>query len=470
MDIYYHLLTAWGFIQAGGYSGWDFWQYAPFGRLHIYPPLLHLILALFIKMGMSKVLLAKMFETLMPVVFLFVVRYIIRKYYSDRLAFFTMVTLSSSFSFYMSLINHLPATLAIIFGLFAFEQLFQRRLLRAVVLLTLCFYTHIGISLFSALSFIFYALLNPEYRRFCLNTLVSVIILSSPIICKELIGLKLVSRLGFNLVEKRFCQFKVSEYLLAFMGLWIVFKLRGRYWLFLSLFLASFIFLAYPYRFFSQEGYLPIIFLSAVSLDYLSTKLSHKKISKYIVFLLVLFLLFISPTILLENPFSRSQARGSVIFAQTAITGMIFPTDESRGFSNTIWYPDEYLSTANFIKENSQNNDIIYSSINLLGVCFASLSERATANALLPEIDTKINFDPLSVSKIIVVAKDENPQQLNQVINKYNLVKIGENKLFFLYKNDACNSKIDIRKASLPFWCIGIMVLALIISLIIHLT
>ena len=38
MDIYYHLSCAWGFIQAGGYSGWDFWQYAPVGRTHIYPP------------------------------------------------------------------------------------------------------------------------------------------------------------------------------------------------------------------------------------------------------------------------------------------------------------------------------------------------------------------------------------------------------------------------------------------------
>ena len=25
IDIYYHLLTAWGFIKAGGYTNWDFW-------------------------------------------------------------------------------------------------------------------------------------------------------------------------------------------------------------------------------------------------------------------------------------------------------------------------------------------------------------------------------------------------------------------------------------------------------------
>src|SRR3990167_1371545 len=69
MDIYYHLLTAWGFIQAGGYSGWDFWQYAPAGRIHIYPPLLHIVLAFFIKSGISKIILVKFLETAAPISF-----------------------------------------------------------------------------------------------------------------------------------------------------------------------------------------------------------------------------------------------------------------------------------------------------------------------------------------------------------------------------------------------------------------
>ena len=59
MDIYYHLLTAWGFIQSGGYSGWDFWEYAPVGRMHIYPPVFHIVLAFLIKLGMNKIILAK---------------------------------------------------------------------------------------------------------------------------------------------------------------------------------------------------------------------------------------------------------------------------------------------------------------------------------------------------------------------------------------------------------------------------
>lgn len=171
MDIFYHLLTAWGFIQAGGYSGWDFWQYAPFGRLHIYPPLFHIILALFIKLGINKIILAKFLEAVTPIIFLIVLWNFIRKNYNQRLAFFVMLMVSSSFSFYLSLINNIPATLSIIFGILSFERLFKGQTLRATILLTLCFYTHIGISWLFALGVLLYGLFNREYWKINLDIL-----------------------------------------------------------------------------------------------------------------------------------------------------------------------------------------------------------------------------------------------------------------------------------------------------------
>ena len=71
IDIYYHLLTAWGFIKAGGYTTWDFWQYAPIGRPNIYPPLFHIILAMFMKAGIGKIFLARLFSVALPALFLF---------------------------------------------------------------------------------------------------------------------------------------------------------------------------------------------------------------------------------------------------------------------------------------------------------------------------------------------------------------------------------------------------------------
>ena len=53
VDGYYHLSVANGFIQSGGWVGWDWWCFAPFGRPHLYPPLYHLILVFLQNIGIS---------------------------------------------------------------------------------------------------------------------------------------------------------------------------------------------------------------------------------------------------------------------------------------------------------------------------------------------------------------------------------------------------------------------------------
>lgn len=458
MDIYYHLLTAWGFIQAGGYSGWDFWQYAPFGRPHIYPPVFHIMLAFLIKLGISKIILAKFFEAAIPVLFLIVIWRFIRNNYSQRLAFFVMIASSSSNSFYMSLLNHIPATLAIIFGILAFEQLLKNKFIRCVLLLSLCFYTHIGVSWLFAFSVVFYGLSNKPERRFCLNIFISAIILSLPMLLKQLAGLKFISVLGLNLHEKYLCQFKIFDYALALLGLIIVSKRGKKYRLFLSLFLASPILLIYPYRFFSAEGYLPIIFLSAVSLNSIWEKFKYKKTClKNTVVLLVFFILFVSPTLSMEKPESGGSISYKIYIPDSAFMNLLFPADLNRRASFSMWLPKEYLSAAAFIKQNSQKTDIIYSSFYILGVCLASISERATANGLFREISNTKGSDPFLASKIFIATQDDDPVWLSNAVNKYGLMKMGENKIFIFYDNLLSNTKIDIRKASVPFWMIGII-------------
>lgn len=461
MDIHYHLLTAWGFIQAGGYSGWDFWQYAPVGRIHIYPPFFHLILAFLIKLGINKIILAKVFETIIPVLFLVVLWNFIRKNYDERLGFFVMLTASSSFSFYLSLAKYLPATLAIIFGLLALGQLFQNRYLRTVLLLVLCFYTHIGISWFFAFILLFYGLFNKEYRKLCFRVFICAFILSLPILFKQLTGLKVISKLGLNLNEKYSCQFKIIDYILAFFGLILTFKGDKKYRLFLSIFLASLIFLLYPYRFFSAEGFLPIILLCAVSLDALCQELKRKKVYlKYLPILVSLFILFFSPTLSMDKPIEQDKPIYKINLSDSAFMGMLL----ARG--QTLWFPKEYISSAALIKNNSSDNDIIYSSLIIVGVTLASISGRATANALLPEIESSRQFDPFRVSQIIIFLQDDDRNLLNRIVSSYKLIKIGENKLFILYKNPACHVKVDIKKAALSFGWIAFIGLVPILLLI----
>jgi hypothetical protein len=463
IDIYYHLLTAWGFIRAGGYVGWDFWQYAPVGRVHIYPPLFQIILAFFIKLGISKIILAKLFETVMPVIFLIVLWRFIRRNYNARLAFFVMLAVGSSFSYYLSLLDHLPATLAVIFGLLAWGELFRNKSLCAALLLSLCFYTHIGISWLFALSFVLFGLFNHQYRKPCFIVFVYGSTLSLPILFKQLTAFKFISLLGWNLTEIKICQVKIIDYVLAASGLILSFKNEKKYRLFLSLFLASFIFVIYPYRFFSGEGYLPIILLSALFLDALYERLNKIHI-KYIFISALAVILFLSPTVLMSIPQGKERLKFKPHFFDSALMGMLF----AKG--NSLWFPGQYLSCADAIKKNSTRDDIIYSSLDFAGVILAGISERATANALFPEIGPYKQFSPVSVSKIIIFLKDENPSLINSTVNNYNLIKIFENEAFLIYKNPSCGIRVDVKKAGVPFRVILLIGLAFIFLFLLGLT
>ena len=234
---------------------------------------------------------------------------------------------------------------------------------------------------------------------------------------------------------------------MALWGLTVALRLAKKNLLFLSLFFASFIFVFYPYRFFSAEGYFPIILLSALALDNLYNKLKKERIHGIT---LVLFFIFVlSPTISMQG--SSGKINYKLTIAHSAFTGMIFPMDEARGFSNSVWFPDDYLSAASIIRNNSESGDIVYSSINILGPAFASISGYATSNALFPEIKASQGFDPLAVAKIIVMAKDEDHLLVKNIVCNYKLKKIAENRAFVFYKNPSSHAKVNIRRASVSF-------------------
>ncbi|MBM3249868.1 MAG: hypothetical protein FJZ09_03350 [Candidatus Omnitrophica bacterium] len=450
MDIYYHILTAQGFIRAGGYSGWDFWQYAPLGRTHIYPPFFHFVLALLIGIKSGPVIIAKIFEAASIPGFMFVLWLFLKRNFDSRLAFFSLLAFGSSFTFSLSLINHIPVTLALIFGMFSLERIFRRQAVRAALLLALAFYTHIGTSWFLALAILFYACLDTQTRRACAFTLFWGLVFSAPMIAKQIASLGSVSSLGLNLNESNLCQIKIIDYLPAIAGALIAFKKGARYRFIFSLLPASLIYVVYPYRFFSQEGYLPIFLLGACFLAYIYDRLSQIKYRRLIFILVAVFILLISPTLSMDKAGPGEKVTYGVKVTDSAFLGLLL----ARGGS--IWFPQDYFPAVSLIRGNSGEDDIVFCSINALGPALAGLSGRFTANALLPEIGPASgDYDPIAASKIAVFALDEDPSALSKAVIRYDLREFGRTKLFALFKNQKCRSQAVIRRASVPFWAAG---------------
>lgn len=446
IDIYYHLLTAWGFIKAGGYTNWDFWQYAPIGRPHIYPPLFHILLAALMKAGIDKIILAKAFNTVLPVGFFFVIWLFLKKNFSPRLALLSLITLSSSFSFFASLTNRMPSTMAMILGIIALGQFLRKRTLFAALSLTLCFYTHIGTAWFILLTLVIYSFFIREEKARGFFIFVITLVLSLPILMQQFVSLKLISFLPLK--EKYLWEFKTIDYILAAMGFILALQKGKKHLLFISFFIAAFIYIAYPSRLFSSEGYLPIALLSAASLDGLCENFVKRKDFKIAAVFLIAFILIFSPTLAI-GAIETGGPLYRVYFFDSCLMNMLFPAPNERMISKTIWFHDYYSYALKIIEENSLPDDIIYSTDDNVGVCLAAVSGRATANYLLPETRSPGHADPFACSKIIAIVKYHNPEWIKKLADKYRLILIGENEILKIYKNPSATAKMKIRKAVL---------------------
>ncbi len=460
MDTYYHLLTAWGFVQAGGYSGWDFWQYAPVGRVHIYPPFFHIILSPFIAFGVNRVILAKLFEAGMPFFFISALWHFTRKNYGARMAFFVLLSAATSISFYLSLSSYLPATLAMIFGLASIDNLLENKALRGTLLLALCFYTHIGVSWFFAATLLFWGLLERRYLKQRLFILILAAMLSLPVIFKQLVNLKYISLSGIN--QGYFCEFKIIEYALALFALSIALKRPKAHSLFLAFFLSSFIFILYPYRLFSAQGYLPIVFLLAALMDFLSLRLENKTLGVKSLFVCLLAaIILLSPTLLMEKPDDKSNRVNYKLYIfDSVFVDTLLPGRNRRPATGEIWIPGAYLPIVDLIRLNTQQDSIIYATLHNVGMCLASISGRATANSLLPEIGPARSINPFLVARIIVFLNDDEPGWVRSQVERYRLNKIGQNKLFTVYDNPSSGARIEVKKASVSFGFIVGVILA----------
>src|SRR5207249_1007718 len=109
-----------GFNRAGGYVPHAFWEYAPYGRANLYPPLFHFLLLGLIKSGLSLIIIARLMDLVTFPLFLIVIWLVIRSIYGQRIAFFSVALAASCYSFYLCSSNFIPVTLAFIGGLLSF--------------------------------------------------------------------------------------------------------------------------------------------------------------------------------------------------------------------------------------------------------------------------------------------------------------------------------------------------------------
>ena len=462
IDEYYHLLVARSFLKAGGWVGVSFWDYAPVGRPHLYPPFYHFLIAGLLKLGISGIISLRILGVVIPVVFFLSLWLILRKIFSTLLSFLVVLITFSSFSFYISLDAYLPATLGVIFSFLSFYFLNKNKLISSLIFLTFSIYTHSGVSLAFVISLIVFSLVTQDKKVF--KVIFSGFILGLPLFIHQL---RYIGFLKLEILrEIYFTHYNPLIIVLGIAGVFFSLKRRGFYLWFPGLILGfEIIFLKYPYRFFSAQGLFCLSLLAAVFLESIFLKIRKVKFKRVLFFIVIVYFLFINSSIILEEGRVKFRLLNST-FSELS-TGRFYDFLEFREFT----YPKFFFPLKKIILENSDSQDIIASNNKIVAVLLGSIANRAISTSIFGEVNPFFNFTPYSVSRIIIWVKSLFPEKKDLILEKYvqrfKWEKIFENDITYIYKSPYFK-KITPLKATLSFpyilLIIGVSLIAIFLT------
>ena len=157
-DLSFHLATAQGFSRAGGIVTWDFWESLPFGRPHNYPPLFHLVLASFLKTGLTPTIAIKLMMELTVVGGMAIYAWGLNKLFNIKVAFYAIVLLIFSSHFIELSATVMPATIVTFLVPALLYFALNKKWLSYLLLLVIMFYLHLFMPYFVLISMLIYVI------------------------------------------------------------------------------------------------------------------------------------------------------------------------------------------------------------------------------------------------------------------------------------------------------------------------
>jgi len=266
LDLYYHATCMMGFEKAGGISLYDFWEYAPVGRPHLYPPLLHILMLGFYKIGLSSLSIMRLISISIYPLVLITIWWVLERLYSRSVAFFTVAIATIPYTFFLSTVNAVPASLALMIIILLFYAVEKGKILSSILLLGLSFYAHGALPWVAIPVTVLYGLVSKKNLKFIFIIVLGGMILGSPWLIHML-----QNKEYFLLAptkENLYFEGNLLVYIFAGVGGLIALKRKGRYYFPIILLAAMApIAITYKYRFLCGQGLLPVIFLAGIALD-----------------------------------------------------------------------------------------------------------------------------------------------------------------------------------------------------------
>jgi hypothetical protein len=453
VDIYYHSSVAVSFEKAGGIVLWDFWEFAPVGRPHLYPPFLHSLMLFFSEflapMTVAKMVSCIMFPASQVTVWLFA-----REIYSRKAGFYSVLLLSSSEQYFQLQAVTSAAALVLVLIPLIFLAFEKRRHIAAVILLALSLYTHVGMGPIALSSFALYTVVQ-DRRKDGLKIVITSLLLFIPW------GLHLLSHgesLSANSPQSG-GSILIFPWILGIIGAYVSIKRKKEFLIPVCL-LICMIPMAFTYMGrFTGHTILPLALLSGIALSHIDDSFTRNQRIGFALASMIIFSLF-APTIALprqqrdipgpqENPMrppdqqvtERStlnpqiQQNPQIQLPQVSQPNRpIMPRSRLQLPSLLITLPkrrsDSYLTSDNLkmaeiIKENSSQNEIVFIHGGIMGCFVTATTGRPQIFGMWQEVSSDFQPDPKSATLFVTEKGRQVPTEL---------IKLGETQRWAVYR------------------------------------
>lgn len=440
LDIYYHINVMRGFDAAGGIVDHAFWELAPTGNMHLYPPLFHLLLLIPYKLGLGILPTARFFSIFSFLSLLATLSFVTNRLFSPKTGFFVTAAAVIPYTFFLKLTITIPVSICLVFILLAFYALEKNRQIACPMLIACAFYTHLGIPWLGVLAFVIYGLIKKGIFKRVVKAVLFSLLLAAPVILRTLINIQWIENpLGIRVGENEFLEFYPFIYIFALLGLG---KLkddrRGLFFVALFLGLLPMAF-NYRYRFLSGEGLLPVVFFAGLGIenayDLLKKFLAGKNVGArlalfYFISLLVV-INVLSPTVSSRTASTKGQKELAFFLRDsTAYNLMPYYKKHVRPFEINL-VDSEAMEWIGVIEKNTTRDDIICSNWAYVGGMLSAMTGRLNAAQTFYEIKRpSVPINEFGSSKLAVwlreVDGNYDTAALRLAAAKYKFIPIAE--------------------------------------------
>lgn len=448
VDIYYHMSVAVSFEKAGGIVFWDFWEFAPEGRVHLYPPFLHCIM-LFLSEFLSDMAVGKFISFVMFPASQISVWIFAREIYSRKTAFYTVLVLSSCMEYFRLQAITSAAALVLVLMPLVFLAFEKRKYIASSILLALCLYTHVGMGPIAVGSFLFYGIVYREKMKKAARVIAVSLLLYAPWGVHELMN---TGNLAANSPPSSGA-LMVFPWVLGTIGIILCLKRKKEFLIPVCIFVCM-VPIAFSYMGrFTGHVVLPLAVLSGITLSYADERLAGNKRTVFVIGSLLM-LSLIAPTVGIQSqqvrgiqPPDRDMVQGGtrglpqrgVPGAQQQRDAPQVPVREQRltvkmrSLLTSLLFmrSDSYLTADNLkmaeiIRKNSQDNEIVFIPGGIMGCFVTAITGRPQMFGMWQEVAADYEPDPRAASVFVIPREGKIPKGVE---------KIGETNRWVVFRS-----------------------------------